>query len=210
MADEEVKVKWYQKSWLMWVCLVLFPPIGLILLFLSRERHPRWKVIAAVGLVWCFIAYSSGHNSNKENPAPAQQASQSESAQKQDSKAAEKPSKDNKKEQSTNYTQVSLSDMMNDLEGNAAAAQKKYKGKNVQVVNGTVDNIDSDGDYFTLKSPDHPYAITSIQCFLHDKKLKEAVLNIRKGDPVIVRGKVSDVGELMGYSLDTASFEVAR
>lgn len=214
MADEEVK--WHQKSWLMWICLILIPPIGLLLLFLSRERHSKWKFIAAFGLLWCFLVYAGGNGTSKndESPSPAKVTQNSQTVSKDDNKQEvkketrqEKP-KETKQEKQVEYVEVDIHTLMNDLEGNAAAAQKKYKGKNLKIVNGIVGTIDSDGDYFSIE--EDQYSITGVHCSLGSQKLKDDLLNIRKGSTVIVYGKISDVGEILGYSLDTANFELAR
>lgn len=201
MTDEEVK--WYQKSWLLWVCLIFIPPIGLLLLFLTRERHPKWKIIGVAGLLWCLIAYAGGNNESKRNElSPSTKITHNASTTKDIS------AQEAQRDTHIDYMEVDIHSLMNDLEGNAAAAQKKYKGKNLKIVNGIVRTIDSDGDYFSIGKDQ--YSITGVHCSLESQKLKDDLLNIRKGSTVIVYGKVSDVGEILGYRLNTAKFELAH
>ena len=72
-------MKWYNKSWIMWACLIFFTPIGLILLYINRERHPKWKIIAGCSIAWFIIALSSpSHKVPQETPAPKQEIAQQE------------------------------------------------------------------------------------------------------------------------------------
>lgn len=65
------KVKWYQKSWLMWLALIFFPLLGLVLLFFNRDRHTRWKIIAAVGVVWMLFIWLPVITADKKEPPPS-------------------------------------------------------------------------------------------------------------------------------------------
>lgn len=40
--------KFWQKSWVMWVCLFLLPPVGIFLCYINRDRHSQWKIICGV------------------------------------------------------------------------------------------------------------------------------------------------------------------
>lgn len=106
------------------------------------------------------------------------------------------------------YMAVSIATLESDLENNAAAAQKKYKGKYVKVT-GVLGNIDSDGDYISLNDPNNAWSFMSFQCFVNqnDKNQTNFVLNLRKGQQVTAYGKITDVGEVLGYSMDVDKFE---
>lgn len=107
------------------------------------------------------------------------------------------------------YAKADLSVLMNELEGNAAAASKNYKGKDVKVT-GIVSNIDSEGNYFNIKPAGSKFTIQSMQCFIKDKKLKDEITKLKKKAPVTVYGHISDVGEVLGYSLDTKKIELPK
>lgn len=85
------------------------------------------------------------------------------------------------------------------LEGNALKAKNTYEGKRV-TVSGFVGNIDASGDYFALDPSKDAFVITGIQVRNLDK-FQDQVANFSKGQAVTVTGKITDVGELMGYSL---------
>lgn len=177
---ENENLKFWQKSWVMWACLLFLTPVGIILCYMNRERHTHWKVICGVFavLVLAGIMLPDGDNNT------AREAKQKE------------------------YITVSVSTLVNELENNAAAAQKKYKNKYVKVT-GKLGTIDSDGDYISIGDPADDFSITGVQCFINknDKKQSNFVLNLRKGQTVTVYGKITDVGELLGYHLEVDRFE---
>lgn len=117
-------------------------------------------------------------------------------------------SADKKKETQKEYTQVDVGTMMADLEGNAASAQKKYKGKNLKIT-GKLGTIDSDGDYISVQDPNDSFAIVGVHCRIKkdDKAQEDYVLNLKKNQTVIAYGTITDVGELMGYTMKVDKFE---
>lgn len=177
---ENENLKFWQKSWVMWVCLLFLTPVGIILCYMNRERHTHWKVICGVFAVLVLVGIMLPDGDNNT----AREAKQRE------------------------YITVSVSTLVNELENNAAAAQKKYKNKYVKVT-GKLGTIDSDGDYISIDDPADDFSITGVQCFINknDKKQSNFVLNLRKGQKVTAYGKITDVGELLGYHLEVDRFE---
>lgn len=177
---ENENLKFWQKSWVMWVCLLFLTPVGIILCYMNRERHTHWKVICGVFAVLVLVGIMLPDGDNNT----AREAKQRE------------------------YIMVSVSTLVNELENNAAAAQKKYKNKYVKVT-GKLGTIDSDGDYISIDDPADDFSITGVQCFINknDKKQSNFVLNLRKGQTVTAYGKITDVGELLGYHLEVDRFE---
>lgn len=103
------------------------------------------------------------------------------------------------------YRAYSVSKLMKDLDKNAASAQEKYKDKNVAVT-GRLGNIDASGDYIDLYPKDNDYAFVGVQCYTHgDEAIVKKVKKLKKGKTYTVKGKITDVGEVLGYSLDIDS-----
>lgn len=104
------------------------------------------------------------------------------------------------------YAPADVATMMQELENNAAAAQKRYKGQCLQV-SGMLGTIDSDMKYISIK-PDE-YSIRGIHCTLkrNDKAQADYVMNLSKGQWVTAYGKITDVGEIMGYTMEVDKFE---
>jgi RNA polymerase subunit RPABC4/transcription elongation factor Spt4 len=98
------------------------------------------------------------------------------------------------------YKKYHVNEMVKDLEENAANASDKYKGKYLQIT-GKLENIDSDMAYITLGS-NNTISLTFVQCYIKDEAQEEAVKKMSKGDRVTLKGKCTDVGEVMGYALD--------
>lgn len=191
------KIKFWQKSWVMWVCLLFLTPVGIILCYINRERHTHWKIICGVFAVIFFIGIMMPDDDNN-----ADKTSTSVVQQEQTSNTAAKEVKQRE------YITVSATTLANELENNAAAAQKKYKNKYLKVT-GKLGTIDSDGDYISIDDPTNDFSLSGVQCFIDksDKNQSNFVLNLRKGQIVTAYGKITDVGELLGYHMDVDKFE---
>lgn len=95
------------------------------------------------------------------------------------------------------YIVISIDDLNSQLENNAARASKNYKGVYVKFT-GYISTIDSDGDYISVKGNRGDF-LKDFHCRIRDKKHKEVVMNKNSGNRVTIRGKITDVGEIMGY-----------
>jgi len=93
---------------------------------------------------------------------------------------------------------VSAQELIETLDSNALAASNTYKGKRVTVT-GALATVDASGDYFTLRGTDE-YSFTNVQVYIEDEHL-DIVSGLTAGQDVTVTGTVSDVGEIIGYSI---------
>ena len=93
---------------------------------------------------------------------------------------------------------------------NPAAATKSYKGKDLKIVNAIVTNIDSDGKYFTINIPKGNTGLSRIRCNLKNDDVKDQITSVKMHSPVTVYGHVSDVGETLGYTINTKKIEVPK
>ena len=98
------------------------------------------------------------------------------------------------------YIIINIDEMNAELKANAARASKNYKGVDVKFT-GWLDNIDSDGDYVTVRGQDRYAIFNRFHCRLKDKKHKEAVINKDTGSKITIKGRITDVGEIMGYTV---------
>lgn len=108
-----------------------------------------------------------------------------------------------KQQEVIEYTQVSVSDMMDALKDNALKASEEYKGKYLEIT-GAMNVIDSDGKYIGVYGGE--WDITGVQCYIKNADQKSYVANLSKGQEITVRVKIKDVGEIMGYSADIIEF----
>lgn len=88
-----------------------------------------------------------------------------------------------------------------DLKNNALKAEKTYKDQYVEI-SGKVIVIDSSGQYISIADPNDEFAIIGITCYLKNDDQRNIVSELSNNQIVTVKGKVTQVGEVLGYSLD--------
>ena len=111
--------------------------------------------------------------------------------------------KDNTAESTTiaiEYADYTVDDLMAQLEENALKASNDHKGENVRIT-GKLNNIDSSGKYISLV-PNTDFAIIGVQCYIKNDETKAKVAELSKDSLVTLTGKITDVGEVLGYSLN--------
>lgn len=99
------------------------------------------------------------------------------------------------------YTAYNVSELMNDLDANALKAADKYKGQYVELT-GKLNVIDSSGKYIGIFPDDGSLRLVGAQCYLKTDEQTKAIMDCEIGDTLIVKGKITDVGEVMGYKLN--------
>lgn len=96
---------------------------------------------------------------------------------------------------------IGIDDLETERNENAAAAKSKYKGQCIEVV-GRVGSIDSDLDFISILSPTDSWDIVGVHCSLVNDDVKEKVKTLKVDQTVIVRGTITEVGEILGYFMD--------
>ena len=99
---------------------------------------------------------------------------------------------------------VSVDELMDALDSNALKASKTYDGQYVKLT-GKLSVIDSSGSYFSLTRSDE-FAIIGVLCKIKDEHL-DTVMEFVEDQDVTVYGTITDVGEVMGYTLKVESIE---
>lgn len=115
-------------------------------------------------------------------------------------KATTESDKDNNVKAEIEYTAYSVDEMMDDLNNNALKASDKYEGKYVEIT-GNLDVIDSNGDYIAVLPEHDDWAITGVHCSIKNDKQLDKVKEMSIGEKITVKGKITDVGEVLGYYL---------
>lgn len=111
------------------------------------------------------------------------------------------------------YAEANINQLLKEAQENAAKANKTYKGKDVKIVGGAIQNIDSDVKYITVDSASAglmEYGMMSVHCDIKGEKLKDKVLEFKKEQPVIIYGKIKEVGDLMGYTMVLEKIEAVK
>mgnify|MGYP002710960282 CR=1 FL=1 len=150
-----------------------------------KLKGGKLKWVILIILIWAIIGAVAGENDSKNSTTASTSSNSSEK----------------KEEVSTiEYTSVSVNDMMADLENNALGASDKYKDQYLEIT-GRLGVIDSSGKYISLY-PDDEFALIGVQCYIKNDEQKSKVSAMKKGDTVTLKGKCTNVGEVLGYSLD--------
>ena len=99
------------------------------------------------------------------------------------------------------YTAIDVDTLNDALENNAAAAKDTYNKKYLEIT-GKLSNIDSDLSYISIGSTTDEWDFMTIQCFIKDQATKDIVKTLSKDDTIVVRGQITEVGEVLGYTLN--------
>ncbi|MBQ7975597.1 MAG: hypothetical protein IJ300_07935 [Clostridia bacterium] len=143
-----------------------------------------WFIILAIIVIIAVISNAGDTNTNEaQNTTNTQEQTQQEPIE---------------------YTSYKVDEMIDDLEANALNAENKYTDKHLEIT-GKLSIIDSDGKYISLAPVSDAFAITSVQCYIKNDEQKSKVLQMSTGDTVTLKGKITSVGEVLGYSLDIES-----
>lgn len=110
------------------------------------------------------------------------------------------------------YADADINVLIKEAKENAALANQNYKKKDVKIIGGKILNIDSDLKYITVEGTDPNYTMLHVRCDIKsdNKDLKDSILKLKKGENVTVYGTITDVGDLMGYSLKLDKIEAMQ
>ena len=110
------------------------------------------------------------------------------------------------------YNDADVNTLIKEAKENAAAANSNYKDKDIKIIGGKIDNIDSDLKYLTIEGTDPNYSMIHISCRIDgkNKDLKDSILKLKKKQAVTVYGHVTEVGDLVGYSVKLDKIEAAQ
>lgn len=159
----------------------------------KKLKGGKLKWVILIILVGAIIGAVAGESDSKSGGSTTTATSSTASEQ--------------EKEEATpiEYTSVSVNDMMDALNNNAMGASDKYKGKYLEIT-GKLTNIDAAGKYIDLMA-DGDFEIIGVQCYIKNDDQKSKISSMSKGDTVTLKGKCTDVGEVLGYSLDITEIE---
>jgi hypothetical protein len=165
-------------------------PVGKKNWFLRHKILTGIGAFLLIGIIASAAGGGSKANDNASDNTPEATQTQSPASKKP---AATKPAAAKPAIVTTSKAMIAV------LEGNALKAKNTYEDKQVTVT-GFVGNIDASGKYFSLDPEPDAFILTGIQVQTGDK-FKDQVANFTKGQKVTVTGKITNVGEILGYSL---------
>ena len=150
------------------------------------KKHPIITVLLVFLIIGIIATSTSGNN---------------DSGSMQNNSNATSTSKNVVENNAIEYTKVDIDELEKALENNAAAAKDTYNGKYLEI-SGRLGTIDSDLKYISLLSSTDEWDIIGVHCTLKNQTSKDVVKSLSKDQNIIVKGKVTDVGEVLGYYLD--------
>lgn len=148
--------------------------------------YKRWWFIAIIVII--VLAAIGGSGSSDSSGSTS-------------STATSKTAVSSSSEAAIEYTAYTVTDLSEDLNSNALKASDKYKGQYVELT-GRLSVIDSNGKYISIVDSTDEWAITGVQCYIKNDEQKQVVMDMSIGDEIVVKGKITDVGEVLGYFLD--------
>lgn len=153
----------------------------------------KWIIIAVV--VFGIIGAATGESGNEQENNTTNSVSSNTQ-----NKNTQKPTPTE-----IAYEICSIDDMMDDLSNNALRAEESYQDKYIEVT-GKLSVIDSDGKYISIV-PNEQFAIRGIQCKIKTDEQKKKIIDMSIDDIITVKGKITSIGEIIGYQMDLDSIE---
>lgn len=153
-----------------------------------------WVVIVVLVII---ISVASGGNENTSNTDESINANNGTSVP-----AVSQSTETTEAEKTAEYEKIELQTMIDDLKSNALKAEKTYNNKNVEIT-GNITSFDSSGDYISIEAVNaDEFNFDYIQCFVKNDDQLNFLLEKSVGDTVTIKGKITSVGEILGYSLN--------
>lgn len=179
----------------------------------KKPIYKRWWVYAVLALIIIGIAAGGGDNAKQNgtnssvNNAVSDPSGSASNTAENDPSAAEADEAEATSEPIT-YVQYNVTELFDALNSNAMKAEDTFKGQYVEL-HGFLGNIDSKGKYFGLGAGEdnYDYLFQEVQCYIKNDEQKNIIMEKNRGDELIVRGKITSIGEILGYSLDIDSIE---
>ena len=114
---------------------------------------------------------------------------------------AQKPNEDGSQSGTVHYEPVDLQTLLDELDRNAASSGEDYQDQYVQF-EGRIAMLDGDGAYIRVKPADSDeWNAATVLCYVSDSEQREFLRFASRGDPVTVRGRITRVSALRGYTL---------
>ena len=170
----------------------------------KKKQGPKIGLTVAIAIVVLLIlgAMGGGNNSSSDSASSDSLTTATTSnSDKRESETDVSEETDTPEETVIEYITCSVVDLEDAIQNNAMKATETYKNQYIEVT-GYVSNIDASGKYIDINAGSDDYTFVTIQCYIKSDEQKAVVMEVGNGDSVTVRGKVTDVGELMGYSIN--------
>lgn len=145
-----------------------------------------WVIIVVFVLI---VSVASGGTENTDTSTNNESASHSQTVT------------EAKTEKTIEYEKIEIQQMIDDLKANALKAEKTYNNKYVEIT-GVITNFDSNGSYINIESVTAgDFNFDTISCSIKNDEQLNLLMEKSVGDAITIKGKITSVGEVLGYSL---------
>lgn len=154
-----------------------------------------WFWVIIVVVVLAIFGGASGGDDESESGDNGTQVSTSET---------NNTGKEDNKTEEIQYEVIDLQTLLNELNANALKAEKTYQNKQVEVT-GKIASFDSDGSYITIEPVNaDEWNFDTVMCDIKNDEQLNFLLEKVKGDTVTIKGKITSIGEVLGYTIKIA------
>lgn len=107
------------------------------------------------------------------------------------------------------YQEVSIKTLLNDLQGNTLKATRTYLNERF-VIHGLISGSGSNaiGDFVRVKPDEDSWDY--IVCYFTNASQIDAIMDKNDGDPITIKGIVTDIDEFSGYSMNIEDIYTAK
>lgn len=165
-------------------------------------------------LMIVFVVIGAAGGDSEETPPQQETTSaavgtQQETPEKAENTPTEKPAEPERAPEPVEitYAHYDVTELFDMLSENALKAEKTFQDQYVEL-EGYLSVIDSDGNYISVGAhpDDYSYLLQNVRCDIkRNDALLEQIMEMNVGDPIVVRGKINDIGEVLGYSMNLDS-----
>ena len=165
----------------------------------KKKQGPKvWLIVLIVIVVLGIIGAASG-GSDSSSSSSSSSTSSTTATTKEDTKQEVK--EEVKEEAPIEYTAVTVTELEDAIQGNTLKASDTYKGQYLEI-SGCLDVIDSSGKYISVNAGSDDWTFVNVQCYIKNDDQKAVIMDMSKGDKIVIKGKCKDVGEVLGYQID--------
>ena len=166
-----------------------------------KKQKGKLGIIIAVVVVLLIIGAAAGGGDDDKNSSSTNTAKTESTSNKDSSTTKTEEAAEPEPEPEIEYISVSKQELSDALNANALKAADTYKGKYLEV-SGYLDVIDSSGKYISINAGGDDYTFVSVRCDIKNDEQKAIIMDLNTGDALTIKGKCTDVGEILGYDID--------
>ena len=167
--------------------------------------YKKWWFYAIIVVIICGAVAGGGQSGSPDTDSDPVSASTAPPNNAEEEVQQPEPEPELEPEP-VSYTHYPVTDLFDSLSNNALKAEKTFQDQYVEI-EGYLSTIDSDGKYIAVGAdPENwDYMLQSVQCYVRSDEQLNQIIEMNAGDAIVVRGKIKDVGELLGFQMDIDS-----